>query len=361
MKKLLPALTLLLPIALLAQKKVDLDPYYFTAQYRSLPKLRLDSTYRTYNVEVEGTRLMQNFLKEIDPEKTVILDGWRKLSNDGHLTIKIKLEDLLPESVTVNERIQNIKDKAGNITSTKIFYRQEVTYTFAATAAITDYKGTHIMDQALADRGYKQVYKSPEFAFKKMAEGYFLVNALTITNDLYRSCVNRAMHYLSERITSSFGFGDVTVRDKMWIIDSRKHPEYSAHRQAFQRLNEVLFSMNASNSIDGVREQLQPVIQYFEGIKKKYTSTKKHDRKIRYASYFNLAVLYYYLDDPQSMMREANGLVLNDFDTRDGKAFENSASNLKSIFQQANIYTRHFSIDPAKFRGPYENNAEILK
>jgi hypothetical protein len=61
------------------------------------------------------------------------------------------------------------------------------------------------------------------------------------------------------------------------------------------------------------------------------------------------------------MMKEANGLVLNDFDTKDGKAFEQSAIWLKNMFEEANIYTRHFSIDPNTFKGPYATNANTIK
>lgn len=117
----------------------------------------------------------------------------------------------------------------------------------------------------------------------------------------------------------------------------------------------------ANTSIEPAREQLKPVIEYFERIKTEYTSNSKHDRKLRYASYFNLAVLYYYLDDPQKMMKEANCLVLNDYDTRDGKALEYSATGLKNLFQQANIYTRHFSIDTNTFKGPFEKDAANSK
>jgi hypothetical protein len=351
----------LFPIALVAQKSVDLDRYRFSVQFRSLPELRLDSTYRTYNVEVEGTKMMQPFLQDMSPEKTVLLEGWRKLPQDGHIAIKIKLGDILPESVSVKERAENIKNRNGQITGTRIYYRQEVVYSFDASATLTDYKGMHIMDQQLANRTYKQVYQSPEFAIKQLAEGYFVLNSLAVTKELYRDCVNRAMHYLSERITNNFGFSETTANDFMWIIDSRKHPEYSAHRQAFQQMNEILFSMNANSSIEGAREQLKPVIDYFEKIKKKYPSTTRHDRKIRYASYFNLAVLYYYLDDPQAMMKEANGLELNDYDAKDAKGFVQTATWLKNIFQKTNIYSRHFNIDPSAFKGPYEKEDVTAK
>lgn len=219
----------------------------------------------------------------------------------------------------------------------------------------------HVIDEILADRGYKQIYTSPEFPIRKLAEGYFMLNAIATTGDLYRSCVYSAMHYLSLRITDNFGFSEVTVNDVMWIVASRKHPEYDAHRDAFRQLTEVLFAMNANQSIEGAREQLKPVIDYFESIKEKYTTIKKYDRKMRYASYFNLAVLYYYLDDPQSMMKEATSLMLNDYDVRDVKAFAESASRLKNIFQRANIYTRHFKIDPLSYKGPFEDNIQTVK
>ncbi|HEY6978414.1 MAG TPA: hypothetical protein VH396_19080, partial [Chitinophagaceae bacterium] len=251
-----------------------------------------------------------------------------------------------------------VTDKNGKITGTRSFYYEEVVYTFGATASINDYRGMHILDMELANRNYKQTYRSPEFPIKALAQGYFTINVLSVTNTLYQNCVNRAMHYLSEIITDDFGFKPVTVNDFMWIVDSKKDPEYSAHRQAFIKLSEILFSMNASTPIDEAKEELKPVIDYFEGIKKTYTSSRKHDRKIRYASYYNLAVLYYYLDDPQSMMNEATGLELNDYDAGDAKGFKQSAARLKNIFEQTNIYTRHFPIDTSLFKGPLQEDMQ---
>ena len=344
-----------------AQKKVDLDRFSFSVTFRTLPAMKIDSTYRTYNVEVEGTRAMSYFLHEMNPEESVILDGWRKLPRQGHIAVKVKLDDLLPEAVTVKERIQETKDKTGKVTGIKTFYHQEVTYSFAARAIITDYKGANLNEHELAVRGNKKTYRSPEFTNKEVATGYFLLNAVKVTNDLYRKCVNDALANLSNQLTYNYGFGTATVRDFMWIIDSRKHPEYSSHRKAFLEFNEVMFGLNASTPLSDVRAKLKPMIDYFEKIKKIYPSTSKHDRKIRYASYYNLAVLYYYLDDPQMMMKEAKGLVLNDYDARDGAAFEQTALRLKNQFLLSNYNTRHFPIDTTLFRGPYEMQDKAMR
>jgi hypothetical protein len=350
LKKIIFAALSLLPL-LVSGQKVDLDKFKFTSQFRSLPAIRLDSTYHTYNVKVEGTRLMQTYLNGLNPENSVNLEGWRMLKEQGHITIQVKLEDLLPESFSVKEREEVSKDRSGRETRRRL-YQQEVVYTFSAFADISDYKGAFIKKIILADRGYKQVYHSPEFAIRQMAEAYFLINTFATTEQLYKNCVNRAMRYLSEQATYNFGYGETTITEHMWILDSKKHPEYQAHRQAFLTINEVLFGLSANRPLDGVREKLQPAIDYFESIKKRYASTSKHERKLRYASYYNLAVLYYYLDDPQAMRKEATGLILNDFDARDGKSFESTALYLKNLFDETGLRSRHFVIDTATFSGP---------
>ncbi|MGK2861719.1 MAG: hypothetical protein ACSLE0_07275 [Chitinophagaceae bacterium] len=360
MRKNLIIILFLMPVLAVAQT-VDLDRFKFSSQFRSLPSFRLDSSYHTYHVSVEATRLMQGYLSDMTPEKSVTLEGWRMLKKDGHLSIQVKLEDLLPESISVKEREEIIKDKAGKETGRRKLFSQEVVYTFSAFADVSDYKGAHIENINLANRNYKQVYTSPEFAIRQIAEAYFMVNSLTVTEKLYRNCINRAMNILTTRLNNDFGYAVQTVNDHMWILDSKKHPEYRAHRQAFLTISEVLFSISANKSLDGVREQLKPAIDYFESIKKKYTSTGKRDRKLRYASYYNLAVLYYYLDDPQAMKKEASGLILNDFDAKDGRAFEASALYLKNIFLQTGLNTRHFEIDITRFKGPGEASAIAIK
>lgn len=304
---------------------------------------------------------MNPFIPSTDPANTVLLQGWKKLSTDGHINIKVRFEDLLPESVIVKERILNVKNKAGAITSTKTLYYQEVIYTYAATANITDYRGAYIMDEVLANRNNKQVYNSPEFAFRPLAEGYFLLNSPSITKDLYQKAVTRTMLNLSNRVTDNFGFEEVTVNDYMWVVGSRKHPDYEDSRKALREMNEVLFSMTADKTIAGAKEKLRPAIDYFESVKSIYSGTKKHDRKIRYASYFNLAVLYYYLDDPDLMMKEASGLILNDFNTAVGKSFQETALRLKNEFKRTNMNTRHFTIDTNSFKGPLENIETAVK
>jgi hypothetical protein len=297
----------------------------------------------------------------MQPENSVRLEGWKKLPEEGHITVTVNLGDLMPGDVVIKERVVTSKNGNGIVTGTKTYYYQEVSYSFEAEAIVTDYKGMHITDEQLASRSHKRVYKSPEFTNRFMAAGYFLANSLAVTKELFRESVNGAMHRLSERLNRNFGYQPVTANDIMWVIDSRKHPEYDDWRNAIRQINDVLFSLSAYSPATNAKQQVQPAIQYFEKIKSAYSSSNRHDRKIRYGCYYNLAVLYYYLDDPQAMMKEANGLELNDFDAKDAKGFKQTAAWLKKVFEQNNIYTRHFPIDTDAFKGPYEKGDVSVK
>ncbi len=360
MKKYLLCCLAVYPLLLCAQKNVDLDRFRFRVNYMMLPKAPLDVAYRTYNVKVNGPDLMKPYLDQINPENRVLLANWKQLPENGHISIMVKLENLIPEAVSVKERIQTTKNKEGVITSTKTFYRQEVVYSFAAQASIKDYKGNPVGDEILADRNDKQVYRSPEFSLKGMAEGYFVLNAVQINKDLYNGSINRALSLLSDRISSNFGFTETTASDFMWIIGSRKHPEYADNRRMMLLLQEVLFTLSAKTPIDGAREKLKPAIDYFEKVKTNYLSTSKHDRKMRYSSFYNLAVLYYYLDDPQAMMNQANGLALNDYDSKDARGFMQTATSLKSEMEQNKVQSRHLNIDPSVFKGPLEKSSPVV-
>ena len=113
-----------------------------------------------------------------------------------------------------------------------------------------------------------------------------------------------------------------------------------------------MFQMNAEEPLDEVRNLLAPVISYFEKVKKRYSSGSKADRKMRYASYYNLAKIHYYLDDPDAAMREAGELTMNGYDEKDGRGLEAAARHLKTILKLNKFSSRHFSLDAEKYSAP---------
>jgi hypothetical protein len=70
-------------------------------------------------------------------------------------------------------------------------------------------------------------------------------------------------------------------------------------------------------------------------LKTKYTEDSKTARKMRYSAYYNLAVIYLLLDEPEKTIVEAEKLILNDYDKGRWKELINRANRLIEDFKIA--------------------------
>jgi hypothetical protein len=144
-------------------QSVDLDKYYFTATYRGLPQRPLDTSWRTYSVTYETGQLVKLAMKDDILSDRINIEGWKKLSANGHIVVKLKLEDVLVEKSEVKERQQILKDKNGKQTGVRYFYWVELTYNYAAQTTITDYRGSLVDEWSLMDRSVKHTFTSEEY------------------------------------------------------------------------------------------------------------------------------------------------------------------------------------------------------
>jgi hypothetical protein len=352
MKKVYLTLASLFYTIIVFGQRVDLDKYNFNASYIDLPSMVIDTSYRTYFVEIDASSGIRKDLDEENPVDMVHIQGWKKLSAIGHVKIFTRLEDIFVDNVEVKERVEIIKDKNGKETGQKKYYYLQILYTFAAEAKLIDYKANLIANWTLADRDYIQTYKTKEFSSFIEASLYLKFRGVDFTKEIGKRAVRKAMNYLSESMTENFGFTIRTVTDFLWILDSKKHPEYQPHRKAWMLFKQAMFQMSAEQPLDEVKRSLFSVINYYESIKKKYSSNSKADRKLRYASCFNLAKIYYYLDDPDAAMREAGELMINEYDEKDGRRLEAYATELKNIFRETKFNSRHFSLETENYTAP---------
>jgi len=357
MKKPLLLYILTLISLTLAAQKVDLDRFYFTATYIDLPRKALDPSYRTYSVRVETGRLARMDMHNDNLENEVLIDGWRKLDAGAHIMVNTRIDDVIIEKSDIIQREEIIKDKYGKQTGSRMHYSMQLVYSFEARLNVTDFKGAVILNQQLVSRENKRTYNCTEFDSRREAESFFRYNMVPVTSEIMNRSATGVLQDISVMLTVNYGFTQRTVNDFMWILNTRKNNESDDHKKAFLAIKDALFQMTADQPLDKTRSLAQPAIDYFENIKKRFSSSSKSDRKMRYASYYNLAKLYYYLDDPDAAMKQATGLELNDFDARDSKQLEAAATDLKWLLQQSGIRTRHFTILPDQLHGPEMNAA----
>ena len=89
---------------------------------------------------------------------------------------------------------------------------------------------------------------------------------------------------------------------------------------------------------------VQSAITYFEGVDKSFNTDDKKHRKMRYAAYFNLAMIYQYLDMPDKSIEWAKKLIANDFDAKDGEKFVTKAEEIRKAMATNEMDSRHMRV-----------------
>ncbi len=333
-------------------QRVDLDRFNFTASYRDFPDEPLPIEYKTYNVRIEASPSLGLGYSVTNLENLISIEGLKKVTGTGHITIIAILDDIVIEKTETKERVQVTKDK-NNVEIRKSFFATEMVYSFSARATVYDYKGNTVTSShILSDRENKRTYKTPEYSNPVDAANNFNNKILEIKSNLSKQLVSGAISNLNSHLNTNYGYAIQKVNDIFWVLNNKKHPEYGEHQKAWNSFKNAIVLMNPDEPLDKVKEKLKPVIAYYDKVKTIYTASDKEAKKLRYASYYNLAKIYIYLDDPIAAMREADALAMNDFDESDGRNLRAIAENLDEQLKKNNASSRHFPVVISSFQPP---------
>ena len=352
MKKLI--LVLLTSIAFISvfAQRVDLDRFNFSASFRDFPDDPLPSEYKTYNIRIEAAPSLGLGYTVANLENMISIEGLKKVTGTGHITIIAILDDIVIEKTETVERVQVTKDKQ-NVEVKKSYFATEMTYSFSARATVYDYKGsTVISNHILFERENKRTYKTNEYSNPVDAANNFNNKILEVKSNLSKQLVSSAISSLNSYLNSNYGYAIQKVNDIFWVLNNKKHPEYSEHQKAWNNFKSAIVLMSPDESLDKVKEKMKPVIAYYEKVKTIYTGSDKEAKKLRYASYYNLAKIYLYLDNPAAAMREADALAMNDFDESDGRHLRAVAESLDEQLKKNNASSRHFPVVISSFQPP---------
>jgi hypothetical protein len=330
-------------------QKVDLDAEKFTYTYRDYPTDPLPADYVTYSVTYDASGSTKNEISESEIVDKLVLQGFKRLDKGAHLQITVQFNSLIFNASQVKERFDVQKDKNGKETGRTYFYWVELAYSMTGYAQMKDYKGNIVYKSSL---GGNYSYRTSEYNSYKAASDYFNNNKDALRGNFIRERVQNSIADLSRTLSDKYGFPVRSGRDELWILDSKSHPEYDGHKKALKTVQEVMKTMSPDQSVAEIKEQLKPTIEYFESLKTKYNKDDKRERKMRYASWFNLGKIYLYLDDMDAAIKEAEGLIKNDYDPKDGKRMIEEAQRVKAIFNKNKANTRHFPIELDKMEGP---------
>lgn len=333
-------------------QRVDLDKFNFSVSYRDFPVNPLPEDYKTYNVRIEASPSLGLGYTTQNMSNDFFIEGLKRVEGTGHITVLLMLDDIIFEKSEMKERVQTTKDKQGNEVK-KSFFSTEMVYSFAARMSVYDYKGMTIENsKVLEDRSYKRTYKTPESNSEADASGYYANKSNEIRTTLAKQVAAGAINEAAQWLNNEYGFPVRRVNDILWILNNKRHSSYRDHQKAWNDFKSAIVMINENESLDAAKEKMQPVIAYFEKAKKQYNGTDKESRKMRYASYYNLAKIYLYLDEPEKAMVEADALSMNDYDEKDGRYLHAAAEALQDKLRKNNADTRHFIVKADSYESP---------
>jgi hypothetical protein len=347
MKYLAAFSVLLLACAGAQAQKVDLDRFQFSVENYRLPAHYVPPAQRTYALNIVRSPMARGMVSAGEASAALRIAGYQeKAPEDAMVHIEVALGNLLFEHSEVVAHPQLVKDKDDKVVDTTWTYsvnavfRSAGGYTIAGPGSTSSTSGSNnpfLNGRASSSRrdvrevvntGGVVQHSTPTFKSRKEAERQFLLNRDGIAASLYTDFIGATLRAAASRANALYGYVPVREEHSLWILDYKKHPEYRAQQDAIAAVRTVTARMRADDPREDFASELASVIEYFQSLPQKFTGGDERSRKLRYSAHYNLATLYLALDRPDLAEEEARKLVLNAFDTKDGKRLMERAEEL---------------------------------
>jgi hypothetical protein len=334
-------------------QKVDLDRYWYTTSNRSLPTNPLPSGSRTYRIEVTNSSIISSIYSNEGLKGALAIDGFKNTEPKAHLNISLFFSDLNFEKTGVNERKEDIKDKAGKVTGQKSYYSAWGQYRFGIDVYVKDSNLAVIDRYQPYSTNNVLTYNTNEFASYNEAANYFNNNVGDIKRNLAKSHTDNALVTMRNSLKAKYGYPVNSYRDFLWVLDSKKHDEYKHHQEMWDLFKSTTVKFNgAENVSESLKNELKPVMSYFDSLRVRFASDDKADKKFRHCSYYTMAKIYLLLDNPEAALKEADLLVTNGFDVKDADLLKREANTMIDRFKKNGVNSTHFPLDPGANAAP---------
>jgi hypothetical protein len=322
-------------------KNVDIDNLYFKVEYRNTPQTPLNPLFFEYSTRVIATKSTEQRVSIDEINDILGIAGQRKTDDEANaaLTMVVELGDLVVESSKIEERREEKKDKNGKIINVYHYYKVSVVYRFNSLYKI--FSGNKLIRSASTYDNSHQTYSTSEYSSRKDANDYWNNNKDVLISQFATTLSKQTAYFANNYASQMYGFPVIKNTDNIQITDEKKHSENEKFREACNKLKTEFELMTHKRKVN--KTNVLDIIEYFKSIPAKYTDKKlKADIKLRYAAYYNLCKIYYYLDEPENIEQYANLLIANDYDKKDGEKLKKEANELKTILSRTEVDTRHF-------------------
>lgn len=326
-------------------QSVDLDRFHAKFSYRQLADKPLPKDLRNYSVKANfSASVSECYSKEEYAKNAIQIEGLQRKPEGGALQVEYTFSPIEVKEINVDEIKHEDKDKNGNVVKVYYTYKGILRYGLSSSVRFLDNTGKEIYGRTLNTTMSDNVYKSEEYNEYKAAASYIKMNKELLLAKFTAKHIAEDNQTVTNMANALFGYKAASEEVLFWYLGSEKHPEYEAHKDNFSKVKAAIEAMTSDGGVEQAREAVKPLISYLEEAKTRYTEDNKKHRKMRYASFFNLAQIYLLVDMPDEAIKQAEGLIVNDYDAGDGKSFIKKANELKKSLEVNGATSRHFPI-----------------
>jgi len=358
-------------------QKADIDNKRIYVEYATIPKHFVAPEDRTYSVDISGS---YKFDKQ-DLANQLKIRGWEQLEDGATAKVNLRVSAFSRGKSSYKKRVKEKKDDDGNVTSSDTYYKYEVTNSGNATLKIYGPENElDVKKKALSKKEKKKMLEKSANPFLQgvassggsskdgsasydLSKNYYISTkehkTLKAAGDEMRRTFESEYQRNLEDYNQNIGakassylnahYGYSRKRDwaKFKTLDSKKHPENDMFNDAVEAMKEIFSHKQFNQPFDEIRENLQPVIEYFRKTADNYASNDKHHKRVKAACLYNLAQLYYYLDQPEKSMEIGEEYVEWGHDEKDGEKFIEKSYKLAQLLDFHNMEGRYIPTDEA--------------
>ncbi|MBK9736497.1 MAG: hypothetical protein IPO92_16670 [Saprospiraceae bacterium] len=370
-------------------QKVDIDNFWMYISCVEFPVNYIPEKDRTYTLNIGGN---SSFVGS-DIADQIKLYGWNKVEKNGSLDVKIKIDGFRSGQANPTNRTVENKDKDGKVTSRNTYYKVSAVNTGMGNMNVygpvnelpkpdkkknkekeekkkeekkeevvnpflknVDTKAANQdVDEVVSDKGLAYTYslkkdftyETDEFSTSSVAFNDFRNNAAAQASNHENAYRLEYPTWCNTYVNRAYGYQPYRSYVKFKRLDSEKHPEYMMFENAITATKTIFSKMRYNKSADEIAKDLEPVIGYYEGLTKKYTSRDKHEKRLRGASYYNLARIYQYLDRHDKVLEIGKAIIATEYDEDEGEDFIKESEELKRKLDFHHMTARHI-VPPSK-------------
>lgn len=326
-----------------SQNNINIDTNRFKFKIRELPTKPLNPLFFYYNISIQIPTTVSTYISDTEIGDNIMIEGQRftEDSSKADLLVTMKMDPISIKSTEVKERVEEKKNKSGEITERIFYYWLEVIYSYNALGMTQ--QGDEKQSYSLSQSGTK-TYRSSEYSNGRSASEYWKNNKDILIEKFTREGALDSAKKFTSILSSQKGFPLVNYFAYIKTMNEKKHPENDALREKSDELTQKLEMINGTNPLD--INDFSDIIVYFDDIPKRYTDPKsKADKKLRYIAYYNLARIYMYLEQPEKSKTYADLLSENEHDKKDGEKLNKESDKMIQRFASSDIKTTQFDPD----------------